>query len=235
MELLEGIKSRKSIRAFKPEPVSEQVLMELLEVATRAPSGVNFQPWEFFVVRGEMLEELKRENLEEHRLGKAPDPDIPVDPIKGVSPVLGGVYRERQVELAKQIFQLMGITKEDKKKREAWNEKMVQFYDAPAVIILVVDKAVYSPWRIIDIGAVTQNIALAAQEYGLGTCIMRAVVDHPEKVRKVVGIPESKRIAVGIAIGHPDWDHPINRLKTNREKIDKIVTWKTKGQGPRKI
>jgi nitroreductase len=115
MELLEGIKSRKSIRAFKPDPVSGKALMDLLELATWAPSGVNLQPWEFFVVRGKVLDKLKRANLEEYRLKKAPNPDIPLEPIKGVSPALTGVYRERQVELAKQIFQLMGITKRIKK------------------------------------------------------------------------------------------------------------------------
>ena len=225
MELLDGIKSRKAIRAFKPDPVSEQVLMELLEVAVRAPSGVNLQPWEFFIIRGEALKELKRANLEEHRLGKTPNPEIPLGPTKGVSPVLEGVFRERQVELAKQIFQLMGITKGDNKRQEEWNERMVQFYDAPVVIIVVMDKILQGGWPILDIGFVVENIALAAQEYGLGTCVMRAIVDYPEQVRKIVGIPESKRIMVGIAIGYPDRDHPINRLKTNRERIDKIVTF----------
>jgi nitroreductase len=71
---------------------------------------------------------------------------------------------------------------------------------------------------------VVQNIVLAAQAYGLGTCVMRAIVDFPEQIRKIVGVPESKRIIIGIAIGYPDTKHPINQLRTNREKIDRIVT-----------
>lgn len=224
MDILEGVRSRKSIRAFSPEPVSEQVLRELLKVAIRAPSGLNRQPWEFFIARGDALKELKRKNLEKHRLGEAPDPEIPIGPIKGISPALEGIYRERKVELAKQIFKLLKIAKGDKKKRQEWTEHMVQFYDAPAVIFVVVDKQLYGNWPILDIGLLCQNILLAAQVYRLGTCIMRAAVDYPKQVRKVIRIPETKRIIIGIAIGYPDWNHPVNQLNTNRERIEKIMT-----------
>jgi nitroreductase len=224
LDLLEGIRSRRSIRNFNSKPVSEKVLIQLLELAIQAPSGVNRQPWEFFVVRGEVLEEFRRKSLENYRLGVRPNPEIPLGSTRDISPVLEGVFRERQVELAKQIFQLLGIEKGNKKKQREWNEKMLQFYDAPAVIIVVVDKMLHNDWPILDIGFVCQNIVLAGQEYGLGTCVMRAIVDYPEHIRKIVGIPESKRIIIGIAIGYPNWNHPINRLRTNRERIDKIVT-----------
>ena len=224
MELLEAIESRKSIRAFEHRPVSEQTLMEILKLSIRAPSGVNLQPWEFYVVTGDALEKLKRANLEAYRQGKMPEPELPVGDVKGIAPALEGVYRERQVELALQIFRIMGITKGDKKRQEEWNESMIQFYDAPAVIIAASDKTLKGGWPILDMGFVVQNILLAAQEYGLGTCVMRAIVDHPGEVRKIVGIPESKLIIVGIAIGYPDWDHPINSLVSNREEIKKIVT-----------
>jgi len=150
---------------------------------------------------------------------------MPVGQTKGVAPVLEGVFRERQVELAKEIFKIMGIPKGDREKQEAWNEKMMQFYDAPAVIIIVIDRKLQGEWPILDIGLVIENINLIALEYGLGTCVMRAVVDYPKRVREIAGIPESKRLIVGIAIGYPDWDHPINSLKTKREKIDNIVTF----------
>jgi nitroreductase len=224
MDILEGIKSRKSIRAFNSKPVSEQVLKELLEIAIRAPSGLNRQPWEFFIAKGGLLKELKHKNLEKHRLGEPPNPEIPIGPIKGISPALEGIYRERKVELAKQIFKLLKISKGDKKRQQEWTENMMQFYDAPAVIFVVVDKQLIGNWPILDIGLVCQNILLAAQAYGLGTCIMRAAVDYPEQVRKVTKIPETKRIIIGIAIGYPDWDHPVNQLMTNREEIEKIVT-----------
>jgi len=224
MKLLEGIKSRKSIRAFKTDPVPVETLMEILSVSVRAPSSVNLQPWEFFIVNGEALKDLKLASLEEHLLGKTPNPELPIGDIKGVSPVLEGVFRERQVELAKQMFGLLGISKQDKEGMKQWNERMVQFYNAPAVIIVVIDRTLQGLWPILDIGFVAQNIILATQEYGLGSCVMRAIVDYPEQIRKIVGIPESKRIIIGIAIGYPDMNHPINRLETKRERIDEIVT-----------
>jgi len=225
MDLLEALDRRKSIRAFKPDPVSKDVVMEILGSATRAPSSVNSQPWEFFIVRGAALKALKRANLEEYRLGKPPVPELGMGPAKGVAPSLEGVFKERQVELAKQIFQLVGIQKGDKAGIEEWNEGMVQFYEAPAIIVIVTDKMLKSKWPILDVGLVAGYIALAAQNYGLGTCIMRAIVDHPEQVRKIVGIPDSKFIIIGIAIGYPDWDHPINDLRTNRERLENIVTF----------
>lgn len=225
MDLLEAIDGRKSIRAFKPEPVPKDVLMEILGIATRAPSSVNSQPWEFFIAQGEALEALRRASLEEYRLGKPPVPELGMGRSKGVAPALEGVFRERQVGLARQIFKLVGIQKGDKAGIEKWNESMVQFYGAPMIIVIVIDKSLQSKWPIVDVGLVTGYIALTAQNYGLGTCIMRAIVDYPEQVRKIVGIPDSKFIIVGIAIGYPDWDHPVNELRADREKLQSIVTF----------
>jgi nitroreductase len=176
-------------------------------------------------VKGEALKALKRASIEEHRLGKPPSPELGMGPSKGVAPALKSVFKERQVELAKQIFKLLGIEKGDRKGIEAWNESMVQFYDAPTIIVIVIDKMLQSKWPIVDVGLVAGHITLAAQEYDLGTCVMRAIVDYPEQVRKVVGIPDSKFIIIGIAIGYPDWDQPINKLRTNREEIENIVTF----------
>jgi len=174
-------------------------------------------------VRGKALKEVKGAYLKDYLLGELPDPDIPVGDTRDIAPVLEGVYKERQVALAKQIFTIMGITRSNKKK--GWSEKMMQFYDAPAVIIVAVDKALQSDWPILDVGLVAQNIALASPEFGLGTCIMRAIVDYPNHLRKIVGIPESKRIMIGLAIGYPDWEHPITRIETTREEIENIVTF----------
>ena len=204
-------------------PQLKQVLMELLELSIRSPSSINIQPWEFYIISGDALNELKSAYLKEFRLGRKADPEIPVVP-KGGSSQLQGVFRERQVKLAKQIFKIMNIGKGDSAKQQKWNEKMMRFYDAPAVIVIVVDKTLQGSWPILDTGLVLQNIVLAAQEYGLGTCIMRVIVDYPEQLRKIAKIPETKRIVIGLSIGYPDNDHPVNQLKTDREEIEKIVT-----------
>jgi len=225
MELLQAIEDRKSIRAFKSSKVSKKKLLDILRIASRAPSGVNCQPWEFFIVRGKVLEQLKSACLSAHRSGEPKMPDIPVCGMKGIVPQFNGVFNQRRVALGKQIFSLLGISKEDTEGQNKWVENMVRFYDAPAAIIIAVDKALRDDWPLLDIGFVSQNILLSAQEYGLGTCVMRAIVDYPFLIRKIVGIPESKRIILGIAIGYADTSHSINSLRTEREDLQRIVTF----------
>lgn len=218
MELLDAVKLRKSIRGFRPDPVSTDVLVELLKTATRAPSSVNSQPWEFFIVSGKILDQLKRECVEQYRLGKKPNPDVAL-PEAG----LQGVYKDRQVYLAKQIFSIMGITKDDNKRLQEYWEAMYSFYGAPAVILVTLDRTLASEWPLIDIGLIIQTITLTALNFGLGTCIMRAIVDYAHIVRQIAGIPENKKLILGIAIGYPDWNHPLNQLKTVRENIHNIT------------
>ena len=218
MELLEAIKSRRSVRAYKPDPVPEEVLKELLEVARRAPSGTNTQPWEFFVLAGKLLDDLNHVIVANIREGVKPNPDIDAfeTPPKGL-------YAKRQQKFFKQILDFVKPAP-GTNKMQKWFEMSVSNYGAPARIIIVADSSAPG-WFVFDIGIVTQTIALAAQEYGLGTCILGDAAAYPDEVRRVAGIPESKQIIIGIAVGYPDWDDPLNSLRTGREPIEKLVTW----------
>jgi len=218
MELIEAIKSRKSIRGYQPTPVPKEILTEILEVATRAPSSVNSQPWEFTVLGGKVLDDLKQALEEQFLAGAEIQTDFPDEP-------LTGIYKKRQVELAITLYQLMGIAREDKEKRNQWMLKMTRAFDAPNIIIVSMDKEVSGFQAMFDIGAVTQTIALAAVNYGLGTCIQGALLSYPKVVRQIIGIPESKKLAIAITIGYPDWDSPANKLQTTREPLASIVTW----------
>lgn len=220
MEIVEAIKTRKSIRAFKPDPVKKEIVKEILEIATRAPSGTNTQPWEFFVLAGEVLEKVKQANVELHKSGKLPNPEISF-----VVSNPDTVYQKRRVELTKQIFQLMDIAREDKEKRAAWLERGFRYFDAPVAIIISVDRLLSEMGPLIDIGSVMQTICLTALNYGLGTCIEYQGVMYPEVLRKYAGIPESKRVLVSIAIGFPDWAFPANKLESNRELVDNVANW----------
>jgi len=218
MELIEAIKSRRSVRGYKPTPVPKETLHKILEVATRAPSGLNSQPWEFIVLGGKALDNLKYAIEEQYRSGATPNRDSPLKP-------LTGVYRKRQVELGVALYQLMGISREDAEKKMQWMLKMVHAFDAPNVIIISMDEEVSSDQAMFNLGLVTQNIVLLALEYGLGTCIMGALLDYPDIVRQIAGIPQSKKLAIAIAIGYPDWDFPANKLQTTREPLENVVTW----------
>ena len=218
MDLIEAIKSRKSIRGYKPDPVSKEVLKEILEVATRAPSGMNTQPWELTVVAGEVMEKIKQANIENFSSGVAPHPDV----VRGDR--YTGEYRERQVAIGVQLFQLMNIAREDKEKRMEWMKRGFRFFDAPAAIILSIDESLGDVAQF-DLGAIAQTIALAALNHGLGTCIQGQGLMYSDVIRKFTGIPESKRISICLAIGYPDWDFPANKVQSEREPIENTTTW----------
>ena len=220
MEIVEAIRARKSIRAFKPDPIKKEIVKEILEIATRAPSGTNTQPWEFFVLAGEVLENVKQANVEHLRSGTLPNPDISFAISNPDT-----VYQKRRVELTKQLFQLMEIPRDDKEKRNQWLERGFRFFDAPVAIIVSVDRLLSEMGPLIDIGAVMQTICLTALNYGLGTCIEYQGVMYPEVLRQYAGIPESKRVLASMAIGFPDWDFPANKLESTRELVNNITTW----------
>ncbi|MCP4757498.1 MAG: nitroreductase [Proteobacteria bacterium] len=225
MELFEAIKTRKSIREFKSDPVSKEILKEILEISTRAPSAVNRQPWEFVVIAGEVLEKIKQANVE--RLN-TPQSDRDNDGRRQSGPHIDreSVYRKRQVDLAKELFRLMDIPREDKEKRAAWAERGFRYFDAPAAIILVKDVSISAKLSgYLDVGSVTQTICLTALEYGLGTCIESQGIAFPEVLREHAGIPDSKEIVMSVAIGYPNWDFPANKIETPREEVDNITTW----------
>lgn len=217
MDLIEAIRSRKSIRGYKSDPVPKEALKEILEVASRSPSGMNTQPWEFTVVAGEELDRLRKANLDKLASGQAPRMEAPRGGYEGV-------YRERQVALGIQLFQLMNIAREDREKRTEWTMRGFRFFDAPAVIIISSDRSLGEGAQF-DLGAVSQTIALVALSHGLGTCIMGQGIMFPDAVRGITGIPESKRIIICVTIGYPDWNFPANKVQSERELIENITTW----------
>jgi len=227
MRVLEAIKLRRSIRAFKPHPVPREVLTELLEIARWAPSSANSQPWEFFILTGEVLDKYNHFLIEKVRSGELwkprPDPDMEMFVIHAKGP-----YAKRQRKFFEQVPDLLE-PEDGKSKMQKWFELAENRYGAPAFIIIVADKSA-SGWFIFDIGLITQTIALVAQEYGLGTCILGDAAAFPEEMRRIADIPESKRAVIGIAIGYPDWDHPLNSLRTEREPIEELATWRGMAQ-----
>jgi len=220
MEIVEAIKKRRSMRAYKSDPVSKAVLTQVLETAVRAPSAMNTQPWEFVVVTGEPLRQIQRECAEKLRAGEIPQPDHHV-----VGWTNDSIYRERQVDLAKHIFQVMDIPREDKEKRAAWMERGFRYFDSPAAIIICADKALAETGPLLDLGAVMQTICLAALHFGLATCIHDQGVMYPDVVKRCAGIPDSKRLIIAISIGYPDEESIVNTITSTREPIDGFTQW----------
>jgi nitroreductase len=220
MDVIEAVRKRKSIRGYKPDPVPKQVLEQILELASHAPSAMNTQPWEFVVLAGEVLDNVRRNNVDLLNSGVPPSPEHVVTSWPRES-----IYRQRQVDLAKQLFQLMEIPREDKEKRSKWLERGFRYFDAPAAIIISTDRCLSESGPLLDIGAVIQTICLAALHLGLGTCIEDQGVAYPGVLRRHARIPESKRIIAAIAIGYPDWDFPANKVESEREPFNNVTTW----------
>ena len=218
VDVLDAVKSRKSIRGYKPTAVPKEVLEDIITRASRSPSSMNTQPWEITVVTGDILEKIKEENLGHLASGIQPEPDISATPYEGK-------WRQRQVELGVQLFQLMGIAREDKEKRAQWMQRAFRFFDAPAVIIVSDEKSVNLEHSLLAIGSLAQTICLIALHYGLGTCIQDRGIAFPDVVRKYTSIPESQLVVLCIIIGYPDWDFPANNLESKRESLETFVTW----------
>ncbi|MDD5127160.1 MAG: nitroreductase [Dehalococcoidales bacterium] len=219
MEIIEAIRSRRSVRSYQQKPVPRQIIEEIISVARRSPSSVNTQPWEITVVSGDVLESIKKEHLAKLAEGIPPAPEVPETRFQDK-------YRQRQVDLAVQIFQLMGISREDKVKRMEWLKRGFSFFDAPVAIFIGMDRSLAGEYSRFDLGAIAQTICLAALSYGLSTCIHGQGVSYPDVVRKYAGIPETKRLDVCISIGYADADFPANRLESQREPLENFVTWR---------
>ncbi|MFC1964945.1 nitroreductase [Chloroflexota bacterium] len=217
MDILEAIVSRKSIRGFKPAPVPEEILREIINIARRSPSSMNTQPWNITIITGETLDNIRQGNIEMLTSGVTPNPDVPSKPLEEK-------YSQRHVEHTIQLFKLMGLEREDKKKREEWRQRGFRFFDAPAVMILSVDKSLEKLHAHFDSGIIAQTICLVALAHDLGTCIIAQGVMFPEVVRRFTRIPKSRRIVNSIAIGYPDLDFPANKLESKREPIESFIT-----------
>jgi nitroreductase len=219
MDIIEAMQSRKSIRGYKPVQVSKEILEKILTAATRCPSSRNIQPWEFAIVTGKTFDNIKRETVETFSSGVKPNPDIKYNE------TAEGRHKQNTLDSLNQIWDTMGITRDDVEARATWARMRISYFGAPAAVFIFADSYMDSMAVQFDMGLLTQSICLAALQYGLGTCVIRAPLDFPEVIRKYVNIPQSKRIVIAIILGYPDSDFPANKARTTRESLENITTW----------
>ena len=223
MDIVEAIHQRKSIRAFKPELVPQDILKEIIETALRAPSWGNTQPWEFAIVTGTKLDEIRQVFVE--KAGEPPNPDLAA-PRHFPEP-----FDTRRRTVGRKLFELLGLSREDREERRRWGLQGLRLFGAPSVIYIYTDRSFYlqgdslNVWPVFDCGSVAENIMLLAPRYGLGTIPEIQAVLYPNVLREVLEMPDSKLIVLGIAIGYPDWDEPVNQLRSGREPLDRVTTW----------
>ena len=210
----EVVLGRRSIRGFLDKPVPRALIEEVLALAMRAPSSLNTQPWNFSVVTGDALNRIRAGNTERTLAG------VPDSREFRKYEVYEGAHRERQVEIAKQLFAAMDIARDDKAKRQDWVLRGFRQFDAPVSIIVTYDKVLQgndiAPF---DCGAVINALVNAAWSRGLGCVINSQGIMQSPVVREQAQIPDDQVIMICVAMGWPDDTFPANAVVSRRKSV----------------
>ena len=205
-----AILSRRSIRGFLPDPVPREAVEHLLDVAARAPSGTNMQPWRVIALAGEERRRFCDAVAGAYTSGAEHASEWPYYPSPLLEPYLA---RRREVGWA--LYGLLGIERGDRDKARAHLVNGLHFFGAPVGLVCVIDRALkIGSW--LDYGMFLENIAIAARACGLDTCAMAVFADYPNTIRALLGLPDSDMIVCGMAIGREDRATPANPLRTPR-------------------
>ena len=211
---------RRSIRGYQRKPVPKALIREVIEMAMRAPSSLNTQPWNFYVVAGPVLDRIRAGNTERNLAGVPDSREF-----RGHG-AYEGAHRERQIEIAKQLFGAMGIAREDKAGRQDWVLRGFRQFDAPVSIVVTYDRSIHggdiAPF---DCGAVTNALVNAAWSRGLGCVINSQGIMQSPVVREHAGIPEDQVIMICVAMGWPDETFPANAVVSKRKSVDEAVVF----------
>ena len=219
MEILDGIKTRQSIRAFKPNPINRDVMEKILEAVSNSPSFSNTQPWEVVVVSGKKKDELSRKLLELVRAKAPTSPDLPRP--KGWPKVL----EERSREHGARRLSTLGVARDDEEGREKLSLMNYEFYGAPCAVFLFIDGSL-GEWSIFDMGLFTQNLILAAHALGVGSCLQASVTNYAPEIKQLLGIPESKKLVICISMGYPDEKAKLNAYRSIKQNPDAFTKWR---------
>ena len=208
--------ARRSIRAFLPTPVAREDIEALLNVASRAPSGSNTQPWKVYVLTGDIRQRLSQEILAVYS-----DPDqlsahqeeYHYYPQQWVAP-----YVDRRRKIGWDLYALLGLTRDNKVGMQAQHGRNYRFFDAPVGLIFTIDRVMkQGSW--LDYGMFLQSLMIAARARGLDTCPQAAFTQFHKVIARVLQIPDSEQLVCGMALGYADHEKIENTLKTEREPV----------------
>tara|TARA_B110001454_G_scaffold215970_1_gene238356 strand:- start:546 stop:1229 length:684 start_codon:yes stop_codon:yes gene_type:complete len=220
MQFDEVITGRRSIRGYKPDPVPRELIEEIVGLAMRAPSSMNTQPWNFYILTGEPLNQIRQGNMERNMAG------VPQSREFRFGEAFTGQHRERQVGIAKQLFAAMGIERDDKDRRLEWIMRGFRQFDAPVCVIVTYDKVLAdSDDTAFDCGAVTNALVNAAWSRGLGAVINSQGIMQSPVVREYAGIADDQVIMKSIALGWPDETFPANAVVSERKSLEEATTF----------
>ncbi len=221
MKVSEALATRKTIRAFRADPVAPETIREILTVASRAPSGGNLQPWKVYALLGEARDELVRRvalKRQETPMGEAPEYHI-------YPPTLSEPYRTRRFRIGEQMYAALGIPREDKLARLQFFAGNWEFFGAPVGLIFTIGREMQQgQWS--DLGMYLQSIMLLAREHGLDTCPQEAWAVWHSTIREYLDVPQNEMIFCGMAIGYADQSAPVNTVVSERAPLEEFVVFR---------
>ena len=218
MDFYQVLEGRSSIRAFLPKQVDERLLEKILQAAGHSPSYMNTQPWEVFVVMGKKKEELCAALSEAAQEDEPKRPDFPL-------PAAWPEMLEKRLSAHRRNrFAALGVDTSDQKKIQAGYLRNFQFYGAPCGVFVGLDKMLTS-WSMFDLGIYVHGFLMALHAEGLGGCPQAMLTVYPDIIRKQLRISNSTLIAMGISVGYPDHDSPINSYRSQRKEVNEFVRW----------
>lgn len=217
-----AITSRRSIRAFLPRPVEREEIASILEVAARAPSGTNTQPWKVYVLTGATKDKLSSEILKvfnNPEVAQQHTEEYHYYPVQWTSP-----YIDRRRKVGWDLYALLNLTRDNKAGMHAQHARNYLFFDAPVGLMFTIDRSMEKgSW--LDYGMFLQNIMIAARGRGLDTCPQAAFTQFHQIIRDVLQLPDNEMLVCGMALGYADKDKVENTLQTERETVAGFVQY----------
>lgn len=216
----QAILKRRAVRAFLPDPVDPTLVRRLIELAARAPSGTNMQPWKLRVVGSQSRARLETALIAALEAGERPGAEeYRYYPERFREP-----YLSRRRKVGWDLYGLLGVAKGDTAGMLRQTAANLRFFDAPVALMLTIDRDLeIGSW--LDLGMFIENLLIAAQGHGLDSCPQAIFAQFHSIVRRELAIPEDEIVVCGIAIGKADPDAPANRLVPEREPIERFTTW----------
>lgn len=217
-----AITSRRSIRAFLPRPVEQGEIARILDVAARAPSGTNTQPWKVYVLTGATKDRLSSEILKvfnDPALAQQHTEEYHYYPVQWTSP-----YIDRRRKVGWDLYSLLNLTRDNKAGMHAQHARNYLFFDAPVGLMFTIDRSMEKgSW--LDYGMFLQNIMIAARGRGLDTCPQAAFTQFHQIIRDVLQLPDNEMLVCGMALGYADKNKVENTLQTERETVAGFVRY----------
>lgn len=219
MDIIEAIEKRRSIRGYKPRPVSKEVVLEILAAANWSPSWADTQPWEVFVAGGDALVRIRERFLARFDEGVAMANDVPRPQDWPPGP------KQRMLDFVEDRCAVLGVVPGDEAARAASMRRNFEFFDAPVVAFLCLHREL-TPWSYFDMGLYAQSLMLAAMQHGVGSVIAVNFAAYPDIIHEELEVPDEYVVLIGIALGYEDPDDTANKCRSIRRPVEEAVTVK---------